>query len=816
MSETCNDGGTPSDPSDDTYTIVVSASAANPGASGQFTVNGSTFDYATGGSITLPASDMSEALTFSDADDATCSATLNTSVLSTCSGTCVLTIITTNNVCNDNGTPTDNTDDFHDFTVNATSVNPGVSGQYIVNDGTTVHGPFTYGIDGTFTVPSGTSVILTFTDIDDVTCSSSQVIGLLSTCSTPCDLVIDSTPTINSSCGLSNGQIQVNASGGTPPYSYTLDGGTPIASNIFTGLAENSYVVGVIDFNGCVDTEIVTVGGTVVNVPTFTGNDSFCQGESTQITASAGFNIYQWSNGLGNNAAAIINAPGTYTVTVTDANGCESENSIQITENPLPTPSIIGTLSFCQGNPTTLTLDQTYASYNWSTGSTSQTAIVGTTSTVSVTVTDANGCSNSTSVNVVENANPVPTISGQAIICPGTTSFLDAGAGYVDYQWSGGLPNGQTQNVPAGTYTVVVTDANGCTGTDSFVVSEEAPIAMTFDTPEVLTCEVQTTTLGVNASGAIAYQWSSPDGGTILSGGDTATPTISGPATYEVLVFSALGCPSVSNVSVIENGNSLVEVFTSVTNPTCFGDNNGVITIDSVAGGVEPLMYSIDGEPFSSGTSFLGLPSGQYTITVMDAEGCDISTTLTVVDPPQVTLELFPLDTLIELGDSIQLETYVNPAIDSLVVTWTDTTGLNSSGLFPWAMPLQTTQYELTVADSNGCSVTETAIIRVKNEQNIYIPNAFSPNNDGFNDVFMIYGGIGVERVTMFRVFDRWGEMVFETSNFQPNDISRGWDGRFKGTLMNPAVFVYEAEVLWINGKKEIFKGDITLVGGQD
>jgi gliding motility-associated-like protein len=105
-------------------------------------------------------------------------------------------------------------------------------------------------------------------------------------------------------------------------------------------------------------------------------------------------------------------------------------------------------------------------------------------------------------------------------------------------------------------------------------------------------------------------------------------------------------------------------------------------------------------------------------------------------------------------------------------------------------------------------------LIRVDNRPSIYIPNAFSPwREDGNNDIFMIFAKPGqVAQVDKFQIFDRWGDMVFSDQNFQPNDPSHGWDGRHRGKLMNPAVFVYYAEIRLIDGRVLLFKGDVTIV----
>ena len=196
----CNDNGTNSDPSDDTFDVTVNATAVNGGASGQFNVTDGTttwgpFDYGTGGTVTgLPADGSTITLTFVDADDSACNATADVSQNS-CSNTCVLTPTATTGPCDDGGTNSDPSDDTFDVTVNATAVNGGASGQFNVTDGTTTWGPFDYGTGGTVTgLPAdGSTITLTFTDLDDASCSNTADVSQTS-CSNTCVLTItDST-----------------------------------------------------------------------------------------------------------------------------------------------------------------------------------------------------------------------------------------------------------------------------------------------------------------------------------------------------------------------------------------------------------------------------------------------------------------------------------------------------------------------------------------------------------------------------------------------------------------------------------------------
>jgi gliding motility-associated-like protein len=116
----------------------------------------------------------------------------------------------------------------------------------------------------------------------------------------------------------------------------------------------------------------------------------------------------------------------------------------------------------------------------------------------------------------------------------------------------------------------------------------------------------------------------------------------------------------------------------------------------------------------------------------------------------------------------------------------------------------------------NGCDDTSSVDIEVNQVSSAWTPNAFTPNGDGVNDVFTVYGSVDVERIDRFLVFDRWGELVYEATDFAPNDLSAGWDGTFRGKNLNPAVFVYYVEYTTVDGDNaengNVLKGDVTLL----
>jgi gliding motility-associated-like protein len=278
--------------------------------------------------------------------------------------------------------------------------------------------------------------------------------------------------------------------------------------------------------------------------------------------------------------------------------------------------------------------------------------------------------------------------------------------------------------------------------------------------------------------------------------------------TGSVTLQGCEGEPLTYNGTVIPPNSSMDFTFTS------FNGCDSIVTVTALPSvpvlNTEELIEICEGATaivFGQPTSAPGV----YAQTFASDAGCDSTHTITVAIVDLVTLD-FPSDITIQLGETATLDPVVTPPT-GLIYAWQPDQTLSCTDCpNPVASPTTLTKYFLTVSDQNGCKDSDEITVFV-NRPGVYIPNSFSPNFDGINDVFTIFSdGKSVKQVVSLKVFSRWGESVYEFYNFPPDDFNYGWDGTHREEEMDGAVFVYYAEVEFLDGKKRLLKGDVTLV----
>jgi gliding motility-associated-like protein len=321
---------------------------------------------------------------------------------------------------------------------------------------------------------------------------------------------------------------------------------------------------------------------------------------------------------------------------------------------------------------------------------------------------------------------------------------------------------------------------------------------------------------GSSSGAGYSIQWTGP--GIVADGNETTLhPTINKAGNYQLTVSNtATGCINTASVTVIANTNAPTSALINSKGLSCFGDQDAFIHVDQVIGGVLPYQYSLNNGPLGSSNAFNNLSAGDYTVAVQDANGCRWDTIITIVTPPVISIDLGP-DIKIGLGDEVVVQANVNiPAseIDTLIwspenlVECVDPVCLEGT-----VHTFNTVILKATLVAISGCKVSDEMTITVDKHRRVFIPNVFSPNGDGINDIFYIFGDQHqIVNIKNFLIFNRWGDQLFEATNFQPNDPTHGWDGRFKDELVNPGVFVYTVEVEFFDGVKQVFTGDVTVV----
>lgn len=326
---------------------------------------------------------------------------------------------------------------------------------------------------------------------------------------------------------------------------------------------------------------------------------------------------------------------------------------------------------------------------------------------------------------------------------------------------------------------------------------------------ENIICERKDGSITASVSGGFppfSYAWS--NGQTTsnianLSGGE-----------YTLTISNATGCQDSIKATVLTEIINLNTTF-ELEDAACVGDENGAITIDNTQGGYPPYTYSIDGLNYSNALEYPNLAIGNYTLYSKDQYGCQGAIPFRITAPTFQLQITAPTDATIALGDKVALQLQQN-TLTPVNYEWLPKEGIlcqSADCQYLTVQPAQTTTYTIKGTDVLGCQDSTTYTITVDDKERIFIPNAFSPNGDNTNDKLLIYSPEGyVEEVVSFRVFDRWGELVFEQTNFQPNLEAHAWDGTFRNQALTPNVFMYVAEIKLLGGKVKRISSDVMLI----
>ncbi len=549
-------------------------------------------------------------------------------------------------------------------------------------------------------VVSGTKIV-TVTDANSCTASANGII------TQPSAALADSVNSVRPTCGFNNGSITVYPYNGTSPYTYLWNNGQ--TTQTISGLAAGTYTVTTTDANLC--TRLRSASITIIAPPVAT-LDSVknvrCFGTLTgavyvTVTGGAAPRVYQWTNGAATQDITNV-AAGAYTLTVTDANLCTSVINATVTQPTGISDSVQVTNATCSnanGGISIFPFGGTPGyTYLWNNSQTSSTLSLINSGTYTVTVTDANLCTRVRAVSVTNIPGPVGGIdSTRNVRCFGGSTggvfvTVTGSALPLTYQWSNGAVTQDLNNVPAGTYTVTVTDANNCTTTIDTVLSQPALITVN---------SAVTNAACSQATGAVT---AAPSGGvapyTYLWNNGLTTPSISGltAGNYTVTVTDANSCTSLKNATVGTIAPPVI-VVDSVRNVRCNGDTTGAIFI-SLTGGTAPFTYQWTGGIASQ--DLVNVIAGTYTVIVTDSNACGDTLSATITQP-------------LPLSDSIQVSNALCGAPTGSATVFpsggtTPYTYLWSTGsLIPTVFGLNAGSYTVTITDAFGCTLQDVANI---------------------------------------------------------------------------------------------------------
>jgi gliding motility-associated-like protein len=522
---------------------------------------------------------------------------------------------------------------------------------------------------------------------------------------------------VQSTCGASNGSATVNISGGTSPYtqSWSPIGGTGTTAN---GIPAGSYTVTVTDAKGCIATATVNVpnaGSPTASVISVT-NVSCNGGNNGSITISGSGGTlpytYSWAPTGGNAAAAPNLIAGSYTCTLTDANGCTDTAAATVTEPPALTISGTSTNILCFGNATgsasvTVGGGTPGYTYNWTpsggSGSSASGLIAG---NYTCDVTDLNGCPISQTFTLTEppqltlavagfNVSCFNSCDGQVVVIP------SGGVPNYTFSWSTGCTSPSCNNICAGSYTVDVTDANGCIATASTTVTQ--PTAISITTSEIDShCNQADGSASANANGGtgvLTYQW--------VGGPAGQNYNNIAPGTYSVIVTDNNSCADTASVTV-NNLNGVNVTLGSVTDLICFGNPTGSVAVNA-AGGNGPYTYTWTPNVSSAATA-TNVAAGNYSVLVTDSNGCTSTVTATVTEPTQVTVSASANPGAICNGGSVSISAIGAGGTPGYSYSWNPGALI---GTPQTVSPSSSTTYTAYVMDANGCTDSTTVAVTI-------------------------------------------------------------------------------------------------------
>lgn len=624
--------------------------------------------------------------------------------------------------------------------------------------------------------------------------------------------------------GSNDGSIDLIPSGGTPSYSFNWSTGANTED--ISGIGGGTFAVTITDAEGCtrIDSTVAVEPG-----PLYTSGvikNVTCHGYAdgaVDITAYGGTLPYSYQWSTFQSTEDIFQLPGgDYYVSVTDANNCQVISLYILREPDSLTSSMVTSNVQCAGTktgsvavvPAGGTRPYTYLWNNFETDSLVTNAAAG---WYVVQLTDSNNCFKYDSILITEPLEITITGTVTDVICFGaSTGAIDitvsGGTPAYTYNWSNSTGTEDLTAIAAGTYTVTVTDVNLCTETETYIVTQGPEILPSIATYNPVCFGGSTGGVTAIVSGGVApynYIWNTVPASTNIS--------VSGlkAGVYDLTVTDDQSCTASASAVLIEPAK--IDVTANAVGAKCFNTATGSV-IANVTGGTSPFTYLLNGVGQDSGV-FSGLLPGNYLVLVTDVNGCQGTVSFEVQAPDEITVDLGVSQQVILTGMQTQLIANATSTSPIQNYIWSPDSVCDFSNCAdadncsnPFAAPLTTTTFTVTVMNEDSCFASDTVTVTVLNQPSAFIPTAFSPNDDGLNDRFEfdILGATNID----IQIFDRWGSKVYSNAS-QENGLGisgNGWDGKKNGKFCPYDTYVYQMVITYWNGESKNMNGTINIM----
>jgi len=654
-----------------------------------------------------------------------------------------------------------------------------------------------------------------------------------------------------------NGELFVNArAGGAAILSYRWSNGAsgPRAS----GLLPGEYTVAILAADGCqtLDTARVVAPDTL-RIKDIVVSAPRCPGEangSALVSGEGGTKPYRylWARGSGVDTTFFPLRPGlskgSYSMTLTDANLCPGVvRSVTVSDPPrieVAYSDIQAVSCFekvCDG---AATISGRYSNgtsgrftFTWANGevfskvqSARAKALCG--GRNAVVVVDSNACSivdtllvpSPEAIRITFDTVPVSCYAGKD---GKVTAKAQGGVPGYTFQWvEAGLASNELSGIGVGRYTVQVRDKNACVKEAVFAMRQPAQLRLTVDPAGTNNARcfggndgrirvVINQQDSINPLSVTSYTWS----GDIASASSNQAVKLSA-GSYSVTVTDIKGCQAVLNYDILQP-DPIVAVIPKPKDPRCYGEST-VLKIDTIYGGnggnLLDYTYSVNNtglsfSPNQAATVF----AGDLLVTVEDPLGCTLTDTITVTQPAELRVVFDPVELVVELGDTLTaLQPIITGTTPIQTYAWSPAANLSAANIkSPFILNLLEDQtFRLNVTDVNGCKASGSIFVELDKNRNVFIPNVFSPNGDGWNDELRVFACKGVTKINYAVVFDRWGGQVFEARNITVDCLSGAplWDGKVGGRIAPSGVYVYLVEVEFLDGVVLLYRGETGII----